>query len=152
MCGRTPTSAGRVVVLAAAEHSAFLLLYPGFPDGNVQVLPGHEAPSREAVNWLAGVQVLPAKVDADGKVEVVLPHGTRGPGIALIDAVKDQQGVENDMLLREINSRVEGTPKAVVDAQLNILRILETRSASLPAEIEQAKVRLWGKPKGDTIA
>ncbi len=56
------------------------------------------------------------------------------------------------MLLREINSRVEGTPKAVVDAQLNILRILETRSASLPAEIEQAKVRLWGKPKGDTIA
>ena len=34
------------------------------------------------------------------------------------------------MLLREINSRVEGAPKAVVDAQLNILRILETRSAS----------------------
>jgi transcriptional regulator with XRE-family HTH domain len=122
-----------MILAAALGISPSLLLFPGFPDGRVELLPGQEATAEAAQQWLSGGAPLPGSP---------VNEGTK-----LVDAV-EFRALWNRMLTnnRQEAARYADRPDAV--------KILEREAegyrdqvAAVNAEIRKAKAsaqRRWG--------
>jgi hypothetical protein len=75
-----------LVLSAALNMPPALLLFPGYPDGEVEFLPGRKATSRQAIEWFSGQGRLPGG------------DSPTNPGVELVAAVR-QQAAEGEELL-----------------------------------------------------
>jgi hypothetical protein len=65
-----------------------LLLFPTFPDGAVEVLPGQSRPTLRAREWICGDAPIPLKVHGDGiSGQIARPN----MGVGLVGAVAHGQ-------------------------------------------------------------
>lgn len=84
-----------VEIAAALDIPPILLLYPDYPDGRVEAIPGVESTSEDAARWFAGEQSLPSpdggtyREDSDGRrVFVIAPVND---GVRLVDKVRKRR-------------------------------------------------------------
>jgi hypothetical protein len=75
-----------LVLSAALNMPPALLLFPGYPDGEVEFLPGRKTTSRQAVEWFSGQGRLPGE------------DSPTNPGVELVAAVR-QQAAEGEAML-----------------------------------------------------
>lgn len=121
-----------LVLAAALEIPPVLLLFPGFPDGHDEVLPGLAAGSDAAVRWVCGTDGLPGAVD-DGDDRGL--YATSGPyaGTGLVEAVNELR----DLRLTEFRRQIEADGDAAAEAR--------QRAERLRADIDDGLRRLWGE-------
>lgn len=69
-------SVAELMVLAAAlDIPPGLLLFPGYPTGDVEFLPGRETCAAAALDWFSGEGRLPLQRDAEGNQRTAPPNG-----------------------------------------------------------------------------
>jgi hypothetical protein len=79
-------SVAELLVLAAALNiPPALLLFPGYPDGEVEFLPGRNADAYRAVNWFSGEGRLPFEGPMDAATDIA----TFNEGIEIVRAMRD---------------------------------------------------------------
>jgi transcriptional regulator with XRE-family HTH domain len=125
----------------ALEIPPVLLLFPDFPDAEVEFLPGMTTDCERAVRWLAGEQPLPAQI-IEGEGIVGYP---RNPGIDLIAAADERSRYVHDSL----RAGVLG-PRADDDdpAAKKLLDTYRQLVAEYNQRIIQAHAALWGDDGG----
>lgn len=131
-----------LTLAVALEIPPPLLLFPGYPDEPVEVMPGQEVSSRQAFDWITGISDFPSKTHSDVTVEIV-GDGRSQPGIDLIAAVRERQKNEEEIFFREINSKSDAPPE-IMAMNVRIFHFMKDRLAKLPREIERARESLWG--------
>ena len=135
--------AAELLVLAAAlEIPPVLLLFPGFPDGTEQVLPGVTGASDSAVRWLSGTDGLPGPVDDESDRGLYATSGVNA-GIALVELVNELRQRHVDDFALQIDA--DGEQDAARAEELG-RRLAEGRQRldGLPSEIAEARHQLWG--------
>jgi transcriptional regulator with XRE-family HTH domain len=151
-----------LILAAALEIPPSLLLFPTFPDGPVEVIPGHETTAETALQWLSGAAPLSARVtEAGGAVAATAPavipmtasalvRHPANAGTKLVGAVA-QRALWDDLLTtnQEQATRYRRRPKAA--------EILGREAAELAAQraeanvaVQQAKAQLWGTDEEGT--
>jgi transcriptional regulator with XRE-family HTH domain len=108
----------------ALDTPPALLLFPDYPDGEVEVAPGRQADSQLAIDWLAGNA----------------PLGTESnEGTKLIDVVLRSKTIHHDLLHMERMSQEseasEGWQQVIADKRRQL--------DAVQHEISQARVELW---------
>lgn len=79
-------SVPELLVLCAALHiPPGLALFPGYPGGTVEFLPGRTAEAYEALNWFSGEGRLPF----DGPMDAATDIATGNDGIEIVRAMRD---------------------------------------------------------------
>lgn len=79
-------SVAELLVLAAAlDIPPGLLLFPGYPSGEVEFLPGRTEASQPALEWFSGERRIPAEPGKDGQPRV----SPLNPGTELVKAVRE---------------------------------------------------------------
>jgi transcriptional regulator with XRE-family HTH domain len=86
--GRTRSlDVATLLTLASALNvPPVLLLFPGYPDGEVEVLPGRKVTSRQAVEWFSGQARMPGG------------DSPTNPGIEIIEAIRRYAAEEEGLL------------------------------------------------------
>jgi transcriptional regulator with XRE-family HTH domain len=117
----------------ALEIPPGLLLFPDFPDGEIEVLPGKLVSSADALNWVAGQRSY--------------PMGAGNEGTRLIEAA-DKLATLRDPLFEQ--QLVGDTPPEARTAEQKqaIEQILKTRNEGRTVWtriIERSKSNLWGR-------
>jgi hypothetical protein len=138
------------VLAAALDIPPALLLFPDYPDGTVELLPGFNAWVPAAVDWLSGNAPLPAEIRADSKVA---ERGASNAGVDLVGAVGRLASL--DQLL--LQSRFRGYPydasPETVESTERAIRYYEQQLPLVKQEISQRKAALWGtKAEGEVDA
>jgi transcriptional regulator with XRE-family HTH domain len=112
-----------------------LLLFPDYPDGEVEALPGRPVPSVVAVNWLAG------------RREWQL--GGDNAGTLLIQAAGSRENYDDPMFERQLRDQTEPTTaEEAEERQRTIKKVLDVRLEGvrrMDGLIERSKIRLWGR-------
>ncbi|ODR01606.1 hypothetical protein BHQ21_23360 [Mycobacterium sherrisii] len=136
-----------LVLAVALEIPPALLLFPGWPDGTVDAVPGNDVPVQTARGWLCGDALLPVPLPAGMKAAGVTGNRNAriNAGINLVRAVNNRSAAvaQRDELTRK--AFTEGTPAAVAT---NLLKIIGDLNDSMPAlddEIADAEAKLWGR-------
>ena len=131
-----------LVLAAALEIPPVLLLFPGFPDGTEQVLPGVTGASDSAVRWLSGTDGLPGPVDDESDRGLYATSGVNA-GIALVELVNELRQRHVDDFALQIDA--DGEQDAARADELG-RRLAEGRQRldGLPSEIAEARHQLWG--------
>jgi transcriptional regulator with XRE-family HTH domain len=117
-----------LVLAAALEISPALLVFPGFPDGSVEVLPDRTADNEAAVKWLGG---------RSGDGQIAADHD----GTALVEAVakrRDLAGELYDLQTRRGDGSWSGH---VFDL---MLREKTAQLATTEENIRRTTDQLWG--------
>lgn len=136
-------SVAELLVLAAAlDIPPGLLLFPGYPDRHLELLPGRDAESREAVRWLAG-GLLPSKRREDGAIEI----GASNLGIELVEAVEQRAELDRDLLLLRLRERAG--PPVFSESDRRMLQTREEQLAILNTQIARLHAQLWGTATED---
>jgi transcriptional regulator with XRE-family HTH domain len=122
-----------VLVLAVVlDIPLALLVFPGFPEGTVEVLPGRTADNQAAVNWLAG-RSSHRQVAADND------------GTALIEDVEKRH-----QLAAELYDLEKRLADESLSAQI-VAPMIKERTAQLATteeRIDRIKAQLWGTGEG----
>jgi hypothetical protein len=63
-----------MVLAAALDIPPGLLLFPGYPTGDVEFLPGRETYTNAALDWFSGERRLPLQRDAEGNQHTAPPN------------------------------------------------------------------------------
>lgn len=92
-----------LVLAAALETPPVLLLFPQFPDGSEEVLPGVMAGSDAAARWISGTDGLPAPVDGDADRGLYATSDLYD-GVALVESANETRERELDEFRRRIDS------------------------------------------------
>jgi transcriptional regulator with XRE-family HTH domain len=125
----------------ALEIPPVLLLFPDYPDTEVEFLPGVTTDCERAVRWLAGEQPLPAQIiPGEGVV-----GGKRNPGNDLINAADERSRLVHDSLRAGVlgPKADEGDPAAK-----KLLETYRQLVADYNQRIIQAHAALWGDDDG----
>lgn len=144
--GRPRFDLGELLVLAAAlEVPPALLVFPGYPDQEVeQLIPGLNASSDSAVDWLAGQSLLPAEIGDDGTIYVRQSN----PGVEIAILVRHRSELENKFPLLWVDPERpdldDGTRQAI--------RRYRTEWIKLKQKIDEYRVQLWGVGEGGSDA
>ena len=125
-----------LVLAAALDIPPGLLLFPGYPSGEVEFLPGRTEISESALEWFSGEKRMPAEPGGDGQagirppntgtelVQAVREHAELGKALLadlrLKDALKDAADI--DRLLIEGSIRDAQERLADLEARINELR------------------------------
>ncbi|QZT60207.1 helix-turn-helix domain-containing protein [Mycolicibacterium austroafricanum] len=144
--GRPRFDLGELLVLAAAlDVPPALLLFPGYPDEEIkQLLPGLDASSRAAVDWLAGQALLPAEIGDDGTI-----HIRRGnPGVEIGILVRYRSDLEDKFPLLWVDPERPGLDDGTRDA----IRRYRREWLELKQKIEEYRAQLWGTSEGGADA
>lgn len=114
--GRSRFDLGELLILAAAlDVPPLVLLYPGLPDGEVEIIPDRKGTSWTAYRW------------ATGMAPSFLNLGTPSKGEQLVDAVLKRHGKMVEL------ARVHVEKSVVSDETTK--KSLESRRVQLAAEI-----------------
>lgn len=126
---RYVTTAELAILAAALDIPPILLLYPGFPDKSVEVVPGVERASRYAALWFAGIEAGPS-TDAQVNEATVL----------MTVAVGDLESKKRELMYAEIQaSKAKASPEFAEE----IVRIRnEVELAERHLDLVKSKV--WG--------
>ena len=125
-----------LVLGKALEIPPALLLFPGYPDGKVKLLPGFEAASDEAVRWVSGAAVWPIKF-VGTSVEV----SGSNDGTELVD--------EADTLLKYGMGIMEETFAGGESAMTReLIGRYEAKAEQTATKIARIRARLWGESDG----
>jgi len=136
-----------LILAAALDIPPALLLFPEFPDGEVELLPRFRVWVPKAVEWLAGNGPLPVQIHADGTIGEV---GNYNRGTELVAAFARLKHVEGGLLeLRRMEFR-EAQPE-VAERLRSEIREAEQQAAAIVAEIARTKAALWGTPAEEVI-
>ncbi len=131
------------VLAEALEIPVALLLFLGFPEGSVQLLPGYETNGPDAVDWLAGAKPLPAQILGDGN------YGDRHPpndGITIINQIKFRETIERELHQHELLLTLQQDQRTEQQRKRSEARVRELTAdlAATDREINQLRLRLWG--------
>lgn len=110
------------VLAAALDVSPVALLFPEYPDGVVEFLPGIETSSFQASNWISGDQLLSNGLD-DGTPELF------GFGFDVVKLSRER----SDLLSKALESFTSGQ----ASAPDSIAKLLEERKNELNHKIEK---------------
>lgn len=123
----------------ALEIPPALLLFPSFPDGTVELLPGFKMRVPKAIEWLSGEAPLPVEIHADG----VSGHiNQRNNGTDLVGLVKPRTDGTGELLEWGITQRRAGRDMAELITEA--ISIREQELEAVNAEIREARAALWG--------
>lgn len=99
-----------LVLAAALETPPVLLLFPEFPDGSAEVLPGLMTGSYAGARWVSGTDGLPASVDGESDRGLYATPSAYD-GIALVESANEARERELDEFRAQIESnRGEADP------------------------------------------
>jgi len=127
-----------LILAAALEMPPMLLLFPTYPHGRAELLPGRQAPVRDAATWVSGVDPLPSRVDPDGTIQLEPSN----PGVDLVRAAARQRALEGfELTLIEAHANEELTS----DIWKRQERKYREAVARVNFNIEQAAHALWGE-------
>ncbi len=141
-----------VLVLAVAlEIPPALLLFPGYPDDDVNLTPRITGTGSEAVQWISGESKLPGIIASveksdDGQTWETFQSYPTNPGVELVSAVAARQRlaeIEENFIQQVADIREGLTPeegKRVVEAHLVNHR---KKVAMVARELESARAKLW---------
>jgi len=128
-----------LVLAAALNIPPILLLYPGYPDGAMEILPGHPADSRNAALWFAGQ--VPSE-----NVGLRSDYGWN-PGEELVDHDHLVSGVDAELrALQLLLARLQ-TAKDLLEVTEQVKRDVERHEkllAALEAAAKRDRDELWG--------
>jgi transcriptional regulator with XRE-family HTH domain len=140
--GRTRFDVGELLILAAAlDIPPALLLFPTFPDGTVELLPGLDTSTLKAREYLCGDAPIPVKIDTAG-VSGQITRPNRGVG--LIGMVTQRARIEADLGNFRRLVMDEGTPPAAIDGHRRMIELYEQQLVAIDADISDAKAAVWG--------
>jgi hypothetical protein len=135
-------SVSELLVLAAAiEVPPALLLFPGYPDGEVEFLPGRTVLSKEAVEWFSGEARLPASTSVDGVGREASPPN---PGTELVKAVREYSDVSKDLVVLNEMLRGKQVPH---DVASSMHAELGDRLLELAGQIMRERIELEEDPQ-----
>ena len=142
-------SVAELLVLAAALNMPpALLLFPGYPDGDAELLPGLDAAGHEAVDWLSGAATLPP-VTGEDRVVHIQPSNA---GVELVEAVTERAQLRRNefrLIIME-QASADGSPD-VVDETRRMISAYQVQLEELNRKIDEARVELWGaSSEGDS--
>jgi hypothetical protein len=126
------------VLAAALGIPPALLLFPTFPDGAVEVLPGVSVSTLSARECLCGDAPIPTKIEAEG----ISGHIRRpNRGVGLVGTVAARARAENALGNFRRMELEEGTPPDRIEWMIETYKEELRR---LEIEIGDAKALLWG--------
>lgn len=117
----------------ALEIPPTLLLFPGYPDDDVQGLPGRETKSVAAAWWVAGTRTA-----------------TGTPGTDLVRLVEQRADVMwelnklDRLLLEQIVEQSKEPQDEAEKALTRRIQMTENQLETLDADIRRARAELWG--------
>ena len=121
-----------MVLAAALNMPPAPLLFPGYPEADIEFLPGHSAPAKQVVDWFCGRGRLPLNPGAASDREV----GPHNIGIELVRATEAYAKASAD--IRAVQGFPEDTPlkdQILLDAQQQFLE-MAARINELRSELE----------------
>jgi transcriptional regulator with XRE-family HTH domain len=140
--GRARFDVGELLILAAAlDIPPALLLFPTFPDGTVELLPGLDVSTLKARECLCGDAPIPIKIDTAG-VSGQITRPNRGVG--LVGMVARRARIEGDLGNFRRLVMDEGTPTAAIDGHRRTIELYEQQLVAIDADISDTKAALWG--------
>ena len=123
-----------VVLAFVLDIPPALLLFPDYPIGSVEVLPGLVAGNETAVDWLAGRVVLQ-------------PTDEGNAGTSLVRSVLSRNDLEDQLTVVDLDrdiTEASGRDPAVHD---RIVARLTGRINDTSTAIEAVRARLWGSSR-----
>jgi hypothetical protein len=132
-----------LVLAVALDIPPALLLFPGFPDGRVELLPGYDAWPPAAVQWLCGEKPLPVQIHADDTIGEVNPPNT---GTELIGAYTRLNYAEAWLRKAQFDQQFGAkatTPESLAESENELVQRQEA-VAAVKNEISRLRVLLWG--------
>lgn len=119
----------------ALEIPPPLLLFPDFPDGQVEVVPGQHVGNTAALNWLAGRRAWQL--------------GPENTGTQLVEAAVRLEQLEDPLFEHRLLEQTKAAPgEESEDRRRAVEQIIEIRLAArttMMRQIVRAKARLWGR-------
>jgi transcriptional regulator with XRE-family HTH domain len=132
-----------LVLAVALEIPPALLLFPTFPDGTVELLPGSRPSTLKARAWICGDAPIPLRVHGDGiSGQIARPN----MGVGLVGAVASRTNLDTDIANFRRAEQVQETAGDVMAVE-SIRRTIDSlgeRLFSLETQIAEAKAALWG--------
>src|ERR1700748_983894 len=125
-----------------------LLLFPTFPDGAVEVLPGQSPPTLRAREWICGDAPIPLKGHGDG-ISGQIARPNMGGG--LVGAVVSRATLDADIAnfrRTGLSQEAAGDVTAVASTRRTIESLVDQLS-SLETQITEARSALWGTSTED---
>ena len=131
-----------LVLAVALDIPPALLLFPGFPDGRVELLPGYDAWPPAAVQWLCGEEPLPVQIHADDTISEVNPPNT---GTELIRAYTRLNYAESWLRKAQFDQQfgAKATPESLAESENELVQRQEA-VAAVKKEISRLRMLLWG--------
>lgn len=133
---------GELLALAVAlEIPPARLLFPDFPEGTVELLPGQGqiADTVGTVKWLAGNAPLPWTVGHLLVAEV-------NDGVELVQAVAKRAELDDNLLQAQLIERKQQESK---ESTQRAIAAYKAELAATKTRIDQAKSQLWGMSGGE---
>jgi transcriptional regulator with XRE-family HTH domain len=125
-----------LVLAEALQIPPALLVFPDYPDGHVEALPGRDMESAAAVDWLSGVM----RRGAGGGGMIHYPN----KGVELVECVEAVAETENHLArLQRMLTAKDATPDAV-ETTRRLIQTNEKQLAMLRTDVWRAKQWLWG--------
>lgn len=131
-----------LVLAAALEIPPVLLLFPGFPAGPDEVLPGVSVASDSAMRWFSGSDGFPSPVDDDSDTGLYATSGVNA-GIALVELVNEQRQLGIEEFGMQIELDGEPDPHRAEELR-GLVAQVRSRLEALPAAMAEGLTKLWG--------
>jgi hypothetical protein len=126
-----------LILAAALEIPPALLLFPAFPDGKVELLPGRIADTSRAVGWLSGASAMET--------------GSSNEGVELVEAVARLASIDDDLFRLRGMMEVATMKPVVAESTQRVIRDYEERFAATMARIDKSKAALWSDSSNRSV-
>lgn len=130
-----------LVLAAALELPPMLLLFPGFPEGDEQILPGLTGSSEAGVRWVSGTDGLPGPVEGDGE-RGLYATSSLDAAIKLVESVNEARELRLEEFRLDIDAAARHDP-ILADAARQQISEVRHRLGRVLADIEDGASGLW---------
>ena len=150
---RLPTSNGSAVVLGLGMEVIAIQFTPRFQIGTIRAKPTastlsltHSSPSASAQDLLAGFEIGPVELDAQGRIRLLRVVPTRRPA----NSIHTRNGFEiNDVALVNQNASIELTARQAAPMTMQLLAMFKVAGVELSDRFEVAELVL--QPAGSRV-
>lgn len=150
---RLPTSNGSAVVLGLGMEVIAIQFTPRFQIGTIRAKPTastlsltHPSPSASARDLLAGFEIGPVELDAQGRIRLMRVLPTRRPA----NSIRTRNGFEiNDVALLNQNASIELTARPATPMTMQLMAMFKVAAVELSDRFEVAELVL--QPTGSRV-